>query len=109
MAARAGEHDLLEPAVLGLNADGTLKPVDEAGPRVLAGQGVLGLGNELRKALLEQGVDEALPVGEAAIDGADPDARSAGDLVERDPQAAFGERLACCLQDQSPVALGVAT
>ena len=44
--------------------------------------------------VLEERVDQLLLVGEAAVDGADADARVMGDVVQGDVEAALGEHLA---------------
>jgi hypothetical protein len=68
----------------------------------------LGERDDLPDALLEEGVDELVLVGEAAVDGADADAGAACDLVERHRQPALGERRVSGLEDPLAVALGIA-
>ena len=56
---------------------------------------------------LEQRVDQRVLVREAAIDGADADARGGGDLVERDVEPALGEERGGGREHPLAVALGV--
>ncbi len=57
----------------------------------------------------EEGVDQRLAVGEAPVDGPDPDAGPLGDLVEADLKAALGEHVGRGVEDSLPVALRVGT
>lgn len=66
--------------------------------QLLGGRGHLG---ELGAV---DGLDEGLPVGEMAVQRADPDARVAGDRLERGRRAVLGERRGGRLQQPLAIA-----
>ena len=82
------------------------KPLQRA-PRIAVGERVVEAAHELLEALLEQRGDQVVAVAEAAVGGADADARAAGDLVHRRVEPALGEHGARGDEQAGAVAGGV--
>ena len=61
----------------------------------------------VRVSTVAQTVDQQHLVREPAVDGADPDPRVVGYVVERDPHPLLGEQLPGRVEDSLPVALRV--
>ena len=85
-----------------------VKEVDQRGPRIVGGEGLLGEGDDLLHALLEQGNDQLLARAEPAIRGTDANARALGDVVERDREPALREQLPRRVEQALAVALRIA-
>ena len=107
-AVRGAEDELLEAAVGRLQRLGALEEANETLPRVLVMERLLGQGDELADALLEERLDEQVLLREAAVDGTHADAGVGRDVVHRDRQATLGERLLRSLEDPAAIALCVA-
>ena len=90
-AGEAAGEEVVEPSVSGLHAEQVLQVGDEAFPRIIDLQGLLGSVEELPKPGLEGGHEQVQARREVAIQGADGDAGVAGDLLQGGIHAACGE------------------
>ena len=107
LAAGRDEQRLLEAAIFGVQLERLLEEAREAGPGVVGTEGLAGQRLDSRRLLVEELVDQRLPVREAAIDGPDADAGVPGDVVEPDVDAALGEQHRRGREDPLPVPLRV--
>ncbi len=103
-ALGALQQQLLEAAVLGLHLHRALEEAAQPAPRVAVGERVVEEAHELLEALLEQRGDQVVAVAEAAVGGADADARAPGDLVHGRVEPALGEHVARCSEEAGAVA-----
>jgi hypothetical protein len=106
-AMTGAEQRLLEAAVGDLHAHRPLHEAHEARPRVGIGQRALRERGHGGDAIGEQRLDQLVLVAEAAVGGADADARVARDLVEPDVEALLREQRPGGLEQPLPVALRV--
>lgn len=90
---RAAVEDLGEATVLALHPQRALEVRGEPLPGVWSLKCVQSERGHLVEVLLEDGVDQFVLVGEAAVDGAHADAGVRGDVVERHLEAARSEDL----------------
>lgn len=107
LSAGALQEDLPQSAVRGEVLRGDQEELDESVPGVFMGEGRLGPCGDALHRVLEDGFDEFLAVGEAAVGGAHADARVTGDVVERDLEPSLGEDLLGCGDEAPPVAFRV--
>jgi hypothetical protein len=108
VAGVAAGHQLGETPVGDLEAKRFSYEADQSFPRVGHCGGGAGHGSDLFDALPEKGVDELLLVGEASVDGADPDIGSGGNVVEGDLEAFGREDPGSGGEDPEAVGFGVA-
>ncbi len=107
-AARMAQEDVSERQVAGLELEHLLEEPDEALPRALCRGAPLRRRYHLADVLLEDGLDERLARREMAVESADPDPGSPGDLLQGRVRPLLGEHVATCGDQQLSVSNGVA-